>query len=101
MDASLISAAHDGMLHDVRTLLLNGAKVNATGDRGVTALISASRRGHTDVAIELLKHDGIDVNQQDQNGGTALLIAIRHGHIDIAAELLKHGEVDVNHLDTS
>ena len=53
MDSSLIRAAEDGKLQDVRDLLLMGANINATDNELGTAFMRASAHGHLDVVVEL------------------------------------------------
>ena len=62
LTASFLCAAKEGRIQSVRKLLEMGVDVNATDEFGRTALIMASANGHTDVIVELLKHDQVDVN---------------------------------------
>jgi ankyrin repeat protein len=57
------------------------------------------QNGHTDVVVELLKHDKVDVNLQDNDGEQPLCWASRYGQTDVVVELLKHDKVDVNLQD--
>ncbi len=78
MDSSLITAARDGKLQDVRDLLLKGADINATDSEDGTAFMRASAHGNLDIVVELWKHDKVlDVNRQDCHGNTALIWASR------------------------
>jgi serine/threonine-protein phosphatase 6 regulatory ankyrin repeat subunit B len=60
-----------------------------------TALTISSQNGHTDIVIELLKHDEVDVNLYAFDE-TALRLASRNGHTDIVVQLLQHNDLDVN-----
>jgi ankyrin repeat protein len=48
--------------------------VNHQNQSGETAILRASRKGHTDTVEELLKHDGVDLNLRDKNGRTPFLL---------------------------
>ena len=71
--------------------------VNIPGNDGYTPLMWASKYGHTDIVVELLKHNKVNVNHQNKNGNTALMWASRIGRINIVVQLLQHDKVDVNH----
>jgi|GEM_PF-2365874 len=98
VEAMLYGAAFGGDASKVRYLLEKGVNVNARArpsmkgeiSSGVTALITASVRGHLDTVQVLLEH-GADVNAQDNTGSTALILAACYGHADIVRALLDHG----------
>lgn len=64
-----MSAAGQGMLKMVQTLLAAGADVNAHDDCGLTALADAALVGHLDVVMMLLAA-GADVNAAGSRGMT-------------------------------
>jgi ankyrin repeat protein len=65
-----------------------------------TALMWASRNGHTEIVEILLRNKDIDVNLQDKlNGWTALMWASGKGHTNIVRMLLQHKNIDVNKQD--
>lgn len=68
--AKLIAASQSGETDKVKSLLADGADVNAKDREGWTALMHASWNGHTGVAAALLDR-GADVGIRDNNGGTA------------------------------
>ncbi|MDR2384561.1 MAG: ankyrin repeat domain-containing protein [Tannerella sp.] len=88
-----IDAAKNGNVALVKELLENG-DVNAARKNGVTALMSASGKGHTEVA-KLLIEKGADVNATRKNGWTALMCASLKGHTEVAKLLIEKG-ADVN-----
>ena len=86
--------SNSNMALTAQYLLNRGANVNARNISDVTALISASRLGHTDI-VQLLCVQGADVNQKSFMGNTALHAAAREGHLPIVKLLCERG-VDVN-----
>ena len=64
------------------------------GGDGITALILASRYGHTEI-VAMLPEKGDDVNVKDNDGWTALIVASFYGHTEIVAMLPEKG-ADVN-----
>ena len=87
---ALMSAASAGHTKVIRTLLDNGADVNALTTYGETALMLAAMRGHTETARVLLIN-GADVNARDEKGRTALMYAEHLGHTDIVKLLKQTG----------
>jgi len=67
----------------------NGADINHATYIGNTALIFASRRGHTG-SVELLINAGADLNHASNLGGTALIFANDRGHTETVAFLENH-----------
>jgi len=72
--AALREAAERGDTSAVRTLLDQGAPVDARDDRGATALVRAAYGNHVDVAAVLVQA-GADVDLQDDSRQSAYLIA--------------------------
>jgi ankyrin repeat protein len=58
----------------VDLLLSHGAEIDATDDRGRTALMTAAERGHAEVATMLIKR-GADQAVRDKSGKSALDLA--------------------------
>jgi len=87
----LLSAARDGQLEVVRTLLEEGADVNAARGDGLTALHLAAEGGHRAVA-EALVAAGAAVDAGTRIGGyTSLHVAARAGHGAVVLGLLEAG----------
>jgi hypothetical protein len=61
-------------LEAVKVALELDKNVNATGERGMTALIGAATGG-SEAIIQLLVDSGADINQMDRCGQTALSVA--------------------------
>ncbi|MDE6720509.1 MAG: ankyrin repeat domain-containing protein [Treponemataceae bacterium] len=60
-----------------------GADVNAKTDEGFTALMTATSRGHKDIA-ELLINSGANVNARDKYNKNALNYALGNNATDVA-----------------
>ena len=59
-------------------------------DRGVTAIMVASRGGNEALVLELVKR-GAEVNARNESGIDALMHASGNGHTAVVAVLLNHG----------
>ena len=91
---ALLRAARDGKVDTVKELLTTpGIDVNATDERGDTALIEAARFGHDHVARALLAA-GANPKARDKDGKTPLMIAVAGGHDDVVAVLKQAGAVE-------
>jgi hypothetical protein len=90
----LAIAAENGQHVMARTLLDNGAEVNAQGGDFGNALQAASVRGHEQV-VKTLLNAGAEVNAQGGHYGNALQAASAGGHEQIVKMLLDAG-ADVN-----
>jgi hypothetical protein len=86
----LITAAAAGRTDTVRTLLAQGAGVDATAADGRTALIAATQAGQTD-AVRALIAAGANVNWTARSTGTALNTAENKSETAIAALLRAAG----------
>ncbi len=75
IDPLLLSAAHGNRPDAITTLLAHGASVNATDDRGRTALHYAASRAHVE-CVRLLLERGASVHAQDRNGRTPIAVLI-------------------------
>jgi uncharacterized protein len=75
----------------VKTLLKNGADVNAAQGDGMTALHWAARNGDTELT-QMLLFAGANVKATTRLGGyTALMMAADQGHASVIAALLSGG----------
>ena len=66
---------------------------------GLTPLMVAIRRGHTDIVKLLLEHPEIKVNLRDNNGKTALMHAAISGSYEMVSLLLEREDVEVDIQD--
>ncbi|CAG7915948.1 unnamed protein product [Penicillium olsonii] len=92
--ASLSTVVSNGDLNAIKTLLDQGADVNAPGGIYGNALTVAASRGKLD-ALRLLLDRGADVNATGGDFQTALQAAAFRGRLDAAHLLLEWG-ADVN-----
>jgi TonB family protein len=79
----LFRAASQGDVDSIKALLAEGVDINASSDRGQTALILAAFGGHSDV-VSLLLAAGADPKTKDSLGLTAQDWAGRRGFPDVA-----------------
>ena len=88
-DMQLMTAAAEGDIARIKTLLASGARVNAIDKWGTGALLSAAREGQVESARMLLKA-GADV---DGRGGamSPLAAAALRGHAILVRLLIRHG----------
>ncbi len=66
----------------VKILLENGAQVNLQSNKGWSALMISSQKGHVEVARSLLEN-GAQIDLQERSGWNAEMIAIKHNHADV------------------
>jgi len=95
----LVSAARDGNLATVRSLLAQRADANASARDGSTALLWATHRGNLDMARVLITA-GANVDTPNRFGVTPLLQASRSGDPPLIDLLLKaRASVSLSHPD--
>jgi len=87
---ALHKAAMEGDIEKVRSLITEGADVNARDKKRETPLYLAIQSGHTDVA-QLLIDKGADVDAKGGRWWTPLHLAARFGHTDIVRVLVDKG----------
>ncbi|PNH09548.1 Ankyrin repeat domain-containing protein [Tetrabaena socialis] len=89
---ALLTAAKEGRLREVQTLLSDPANVNSNvqDENGWTALHCASEKGHKEM-VEVLLRAGADVAAKSTNGWTALHLASQKGHTEAVKVLLRAG----------
>ncbi len=87
LNKSLLQAAADGNIEQVKSLLSKGAEVNAKDEKGQTPLHLAARQGHTAI-VEMLLDKGAEVNAQTDEGDT--LLSLAKGDKVIVELLRKH-----------
>lgn len=84
------------LLEIVNFLLLKGANVNGKDQFGMTALMAAASKGHTQVVQFLLEMDA-KINEKNQHGITALMRAVQARQIETVKLLLeKKANVNIN-----
>jgi ankyrin repeat protein len=92
IDEQLLTAAEKGNLVQVKTLLKEGAEINAKGVHGETPLMLAARKGHLDM-VNFLLGAGADVHARNKKHPwqwtTALTSAADGGHAEIFQLLLE------------
>src|SRR5262245_3261598 len=89
-DLRLVSAVADQDKPAIRTLLKQGADVNAARADGVTALLWAAHFNDLETADLLLKA-GAKVNAADDHGVTALSRAAENANLALVEKLLAAG----------
>lgn len=86
----LLDAATAGDAAAVQAALDAGADIDARGDAGMTALVTATKANSVDAA-RLLIEAGADVNAKDDIQDSAYLYAGARGHDEILQLALAHG----------
>jgi uncharacterized protein len=90
-DASVLEAARRGDADLIRSLVQQGADVNASEGDGMTALHWAAEGNHARVA-EILLYAGARVDARTRVGAyTPILVASRSGNAEVMEVLLKAG----------
>ena len=89
-DAKLYKSSFDGDIESLNDALAQGGRVTVRSSEGITPMLAAAERGHTDICSLLLAH-GSNVNDQDTKGFTPLLAAAQNGHLNVCGLLLAHG----------
>ena len=86
----LHEAAKSGDVAQIRTLLNQGADINARVENGYTPLHWAARYGHIE-AVRVLLKAGALINARDEKERTPLHYAAGYGHVEAVRVLLKAG----------
>jgi ankyrin repeat protein len=91
----LLRAARYGVLQAAESALREGAEINVQDmEYGLTPLIWASLRGHSEV-VALLLDRGADSGARSKDGATALIAAAGGGHFRTVQQLLnRNAEID-------
>ncbi len=100
LDQDLIEAARAGNAEAVRSLLEDGASVEARDPSGATALVAAAYGNHVEAA-RLLLDAGADVNAKDSTEQSAYLIATSEVGDDVTLlDVTLGAGADVNAKDS-
>ena len=81
-DEKMVRLCRNGELKRIKQalqIIRFQADVNAKDDKGITALMEASRRGYL-FTVEALIRAGADVNATTHSGWTALMQAVKFSH---------------------
>lgn len=92
---TLLEAAADGNISQVRRLLSQGTPVDVKNENGDQPLHLASRNGHLPVMVILLRN-GAPVNVANKSGDLPLHLAVERGHLSLVKLLVTKYGVDVN-----
>lgn len=79
-----------GNEYPVQLFLLGGMNPETSDRNGITALMWAAGKGHTEIVRLLLRH-GANLNFQTSKGRTALMSAAYYGRIETLKVLIKNG----------
>jgi len=83
-------AAARGQSDYVKTLIEQGANINAPNKHGTTGLIFAADNGHIEVVKLFIVHQA-NINAEDNDKMTALMAATSDGHTEIVKILMEAG----------
>ena len=86
----IVDAIRNGDIELVKTLINNGAAVDAVDELGRTAIMFASSRGQVEV-VKMLLDNGAEADVKDSYDNTALMWACHGCHAVIVDLLLRHG----------
>ena len=81
----------------VAKLIAANANVNQAENDGVTPLLIACQKGHTEIVTKLIAANA-DVNQANNNGATPLYVACQNGRAEVVTKLIA-ANADVNQAD--
>jgi ankyrin repeat protein len=95
LSEQLLTAAREGNLQTLQSLLSEGVDVNSTNSDGITALMIASELGHTEIVRTLVALPTLNVNAVALSNTNALYEAAFGGHTEIVQMLLAAG-IQVN-----
>lgn len=87
----LVDAAADGDLAKVKSLVKDGADMNAKGKHGATALSEAAFHGHLAVVEFLYEKQPADMDTLDEYGFDPLISAAIMGRLDVVQFLCSKG----------
>ena len=88
----LHSAAENGFLKEICTMLENEVDVDVKDDNGYTPLMLAANKGRVDV-VELFYRHRADVNVHSNRGWTSIMLATKNNDRKMISLLLQNGAV--------
>lgn len=88
MSKSLLDAAKDGCLKEVKELLETGVDIDEEDTDGRTSLYLAAMNGHSDI-VSLLLENGADPFVEDDFGTCALFHPCQGGDVRVVNEFIK------------
>ena len=83
-------AAGAGLDDTVRTLIQQGANIEARDNDEWTPLFAAAHGGH-DQVVRTLIQQGANIEARDNDGWTPLFTAAQYGHDQVVRTLIEHG----------
>ena len=86
----LMSAAQEGNIDLVNSLLEKGIDIDEINSNKSTALMIAASHGHTKIVLSILSY-GADINFQNNKGWSALMLAAQKGNLETINVLLSNG----------
>ena len=99
LDRRLLAAAYANDVRAARTLVADGADVNAKDDSEQSAyLIATSEIGDDPRLLELTLDAGADVDAKDSFNGTGLIRAAERGYVRVVRRLLAT-DIDLDHVN--
>ncbi|MDC0307396.1 ankyrin repeat domain-containing protein, partial [bacterium] len=98
-DKAFLSAAKEGKLDEVKSLLEEGVDVDCSDAFSCTGLFWAAANNHKSI-VEYLIEKGANLNAGAGVGGTPLARAAYEGHVEVVELLIAKG-ADVNAKDVS
>jgi ankyrin repeat protein len=97
-EETVFSAASNGDISKLPTLLLGGEELDVVDQQGKTPLHIAARGGHLAVIDFLLRREHTPLDCRDTYGRTALWFSTYSSRDSVTNKLLEEGDVDVNTL---
>jgi ankyrin repeat protein len=91
LNVAFLKASENGDLQKVATLVDHGAEINAQNSYDETALILATRAGHTRIVTHLLSAKGITVDIKSWSDNSAIYWAACDGYANILRQLIQAG----------
>ena len=97
MPSVFVQAVYCNEIDTIKKYLSEDINPNESiSSTGVTPLLIATYKGHSDIIKLLLERSDIQINVQENSGVTALINAANNGHADIVKLLLAHPDIQVN-----